>query len=94
MAQLKIYYLIQIGWHEVSDFIVWGGAVPHAALRIEEEFLHHVFGMGIGKFGDFPGLRIEAANHIHLVGGIPDVVLTVDSQSVGGCPRARQIGPG
>jgi len=58
---------IQIGGDEVAYLVIGRGTVPHAALGIEEKFLHHVFGMGVGEFGDLAGFGIEAADHVHFV---------------------------
>src|SRR5450759_159931 len=73
---------IQIGWDEVSHLIIRSGAVPHAALRVEEELFHRVFRVGVGEFSHLPRFGIEAADDVHLVGRIPDVVITVDPQRV------------
>jgi hypothetical protein len=48
------------GGNEVADLNVRGSAVPHAALRVEGEFLDHVPGVRERKLGDLasPGTAI------------------------------------
>src|SRR5690242_19844654 len=47
--------------------------------------------MRVGEFSDLTGFGIEAADDVHLVGRIPDVVIAVDPERVGSRSRPGQV---
>src|SRR5258708_15897226 len=47
--------------------------------------------MGVWVFGDLAGFGIEAADDIHFIGRIPDVVIAIDTQRIGRCSGSGQV---
>src|SRR5271165_2901852 len=75
---------------EVTNLVIRRRSVPHATLCIADEFSNGVFRVREGILNGLAGFWIEAAKHIHVVGGIPDLMVRVDAEAIGSRLRAGQ----
>src|SRR5262245_20259026 len=75
---------------EISDAVVRRRAEPHAAFVVEEEVAHAVLGARQRIFGHFAGVRIEPPDDVHVLGGVPDLLLGIDPERLGRRFRAGQ----
>src|SRR5258708_7487935 len=75
---------------KIADFVVWRGAIPHAPLRIAEEFAHDDFGMRKWILDHIPRSRIEAAKRVCIVGVIPKITVRIEPHRVWAGTRAGQ----
>src|ERR1035437_1316461 len=76
---------------EVANLVICRSGVPHPPLRIGKEFPHGIFGVRKRIFEDIAGLRIQTADHVRVLGRIPELVILSDVQSVGSGIRTGQL---
>ena len=65
---------------EISYSVIRGSGEPDAALRVEEKFAHHGFGMWEGIFSYFSGNRVQPSDQILFRGCIPNCIVFAHSQ--------------
>src|SRR5271170_6892953 len=70
------------GQIEVTDLVIWVGAIPHPSLRIAEELPHGEFRMREGILGHLPCLRIKASYHVHVMGVVPEITVQVKTKGI------------
>src|SRR6266849_8843426 len=73
---------------EIAYPVVGGRAEPDPPLRVQEKFPHHGLGMREGIFHDLAGARIQMANQILLGGCVPNRIVLIDRDGIGGRRRA------
>src|SRR5579863_724770 len=75
---------------EIADLVIGWRSVPHPALRIAEEFANRVFRVREWIFNRLARPGIKAAEYVHVVRGIPDVIVGIDTETIGGRLRSWQ----
>ena len=64
---------------KVTNLVIWRGAIPHPPLRIAEKFPQSEFRMWERILGHLPRLGIQASNHVHAVGVVPNIALSINT---------------
>src|ERR1019366_3340417 len=76
---------------EVANLVICRSGVPHPPLGIGKEFPHGIFGVRKRIFENLASLRIETADHVRVLGRIPELVILSNVQSVGCGVRTGQL---
>ena len=70
------------GQVKVANPVVRRTAVPHAPLRVEEQFPNRIFRVRERIFGNLAGFRVQSAEHIHVIRRVPDIVIRIDTNTI------------
>src|SRR5258707_8152777 len=76
---------------EIPDLVVRRRAEPHPPLVVHEEVAQRILGVGERIFDDLAGVGVEAPNHVHVFGRVPDLAVAIDAERIGRGPRAREL---
>src|ERR1700676_2155517 len=67
---------------KIAYFVIRRRAIPHPALRIAEKFAHGKLRMREWIFKHLPRFWIEAPNYIHIMGIVPKITVSIETQRI------------